>query len=60
MKALCALIPFLLASCGTTRGERLQLYGAAAQIAGHPEIGVPLAAIGRRLDAKQPREKITP
>lgn len=60
MKALCALISLILTACGTTRGERLQLYGAAADIAGHPEIGVPLAALGRRLDAKQPREGITP
>jgi len=50
------LVSSFLVSCGTTRGERLQLYGAAAQIAGHPEIGRPLAAIGRRLEAKQPKE----
>lgn len=56
MKLFFALIALFLTACGTTRGERLQLYGSAATLAGHPEIGVPLASVGRRLDAKQPKE----
>ena len=61
MKALL-LCPFILLtpSCvnqdilGFSFGQRLQIYGAALDIAGHPEFGVPVAAVGRGL-GKQPR-----
>lgn len=51
----------LLSSCtqdilGLNRGQRLQLYGAALDLSGNPEIGAPVAALGRRLTVidKQP------
>ncbi len=47
VSALLSLLLPLLAACGTTRGERLQFYGAAATAFGHPEIGLPVSTLGR-------------
>lgn len=67
------ILPFiglcgLASSCtqdfaGLSRGERLRIYGAALDLAGHPEIGGPVSAVGRdleRRDGKQPRKGVQP
>lgn len=39
-----------LCGCGTTRGQRLQIYGTALTVAGHPEYGEALQAVSRALE----------
>lgn len=49
---LLLVITLALTGCGTTLAERLQLYGAGATLLGHPEVGVPLDVLGRRMEGR--------
>lgn len=40
----------LLCGCGTTRGQRLQIYGTVLTVAGRPELGAAVREIGRVLE----------
>jgi hypothetical protein len=64
MKISLILFAISLTSCadtvmGLTRTERLTIYGDIFDVAGHPEIGVPLKRVAKTF-AKQPVERINP
>lgn len=59
MKFLTLILACLLTACGTTRPERLIIYGAVLDVAGHPEIGEPLRALAKTL-GKQPVKNVNP
>lgn len=48
----CAAAAWWLTGCGTTRAQRLQIYGTAVTAAGHPAVGVPLALLGKAKEAR--------
>ncbi len=49
---LTAVLSTLVCSgCGTTRAQRLLLYGTVLDAAGHPELGAPVRAFGLMLAA---------
>ncbi len=51
MESLLALSAcLLLCGCGTTRAQRLQIYGIVLDAAGFPQYGAPLGVIGRTLE----------
>jgi hypothetical protein len=65
---IAAIVAIMLCSCqqkfmGLSRGDRVIIYGDVLDVAGHPEIGIPAAMIGKRLNeidktaAKNPRIK---
>jgi hypothetical protein len=59
MKFLPLIFALTLTACGTTRSQRMILYGTALDIAGQPEIGEPLRALAKTF-AKQPVKNVNP